>query len=1024
LKIFPLIISFLLAPGLLIGQVQEFKIKEIKEIDTFREHVREIKFSPFGTYITVTSGDNTVSLYNHEYQLLWSSQGDPKNYGGKCAFSPDGKYLAFTRYKSRGDTGILNIENLRVVQSLDGHPYWVNCIAYSPDGNFIATGGSEKQVIIWEWDGKEFIKKHVFKDHQKPVTEVMFSRGELYLASASEDKTVIVRKLEKKSFEIFQVLPEQKYFIHSIAFSPDGKLLASGTEEKITIWKLDNNKFIEEKIIRHHSGRVWSLDFSPDSQFLAAALSKGTVKIWHYHGGQWAEMHTIYRHKDNVFDATFSPDGKFLATASSDKTAIFWRLEGVGSDPIVLLMSYLGILFTAAQRLIVDQITSRRLLTELDEDLTAPRDEFETAEEYNDRKNKLRAHVLFKIQELIEEHFDVKEKYKKKNTFEVTINDLKLESFNADSGIYTMEFLGTGGYLKIPASEAKNLKKNSKKAFILGIKELSKDSISYDYHGFVLVHPVTGKNYDISMEENPFRGSKRKELPPVKKSPKLSGPNIDIDTVRFGSIFPVFYKYYDENPIGKAVLFNNGTAAVEDIRVSLFIKQYMDNPKLCKAPERLDPGERKEIELYSLFTDKVLEISEGDKVSFKITVDYSSEGKRYSKEFLDTIRLYNRNAVVWDDDRKVAAFVTAKDPAVLKFSKNIAGMIQSKASKALNPNLLMGIGMYEALNLFGISYVVDPVTPYKKFSQNLSVDFLQFPNQTLEYKAGDCDDLSILYNALLESVGIKTAFITIPGHIFTAFSLDLKAGEAKKQFLSEEDFIFMDDDTWLPVEITVTGEGFLKAWKTGADEWRTYFEKGQAAFYPTEKAWEIYEPVGFKGTADITPPPGDLTVKNYLAELRKLIDREIHSRVQYLKTEIQKNRGSLKLRNRLGVLYARYGLEEEAIEEFKKTLIREDYLPALVNIGHVHFLKNNLDAALAYYERALKKDSDNARVLLYLTKVNHKMGNYDGAIQTYKKLKMIDPDLARPFSYLDTKSKDEGRASITESVNEIIVWEE
>ena len=73
---------------------------------------------------------------------------------------------------------------------------------------------AKKQVIVW--------------DHQKPVTEVMFRRGELYLASASEDKTVIVRKLEKKSFEIFQVLSEEKYFIHSIDVSPDGKLLASG----------------------------------------------------------------------------------------------------------------------------------------------------------------------------------------------------------------------------------------------------------------------------------------------------------------------------------------------------------------------------------------------------------------------------------------------------------------------------------------------------------------------------------------------------------------------------------------------------------------------------------------------------------------------------------------------------------------------------------------------------------------------------------------------------------------------------
>jgi transglutaminase-like putative cysteine protease len=34
------------------------------------------------------------------------------------------------------------------------------------------------------------------------------------------------------------------------------------------------------------------------------------------------------------------------------------------------------------------------------------------------------------------------------------------------------------------------------------------------------------------------------------------------------------------------------------------------------------------------------------------------------------------------------------------------------------------------------------------------------------YRAGDCDDLSILYCSLLEAIGIRTAFVTIPGHIF------------------------------------------------------------------------------------------------------------------------------------------------------------------------------------------------------------------------------------------------------------------
>ena len=829
---FILIITFLTVISAVSGQIRDFKIKEIKGIkgiDTFREHVREIRFSPFMTYIAVTAGDNTVNLYDSEYRLLWVSQGDASSFSGKCVFSPDEKYLAFTKYRSSGDIGILDIESMRVVQALDGHPYWVNCIDYSPDGKYIATGGSEKQVIVWERDGKDVVKKHVFKDHKKPVTEVAFSRDGKFLASASEDRTVIIRKLEGGGFVPFQVLSGQTYYIHSIAFSPNTRFLAYGTEEKISVWKFDKDTFKDEFVIENNSGRPWSLDFSPGSQYLAAAMKNSKVKIWKHQGGGWVEIHTVHRHRDNAFDATFSPDGKILATAGSDKQAIFWELEGVSSDPVVQVVRYLGSPPSAAQRIVVRE-SGPRILSQLDEDLKAPRDEFETAAEYDARKEKLGAYVLLSIQKLLEEHYKVQEKPKKQNTYEITVKDLQLESFDTETGTYTIAFLGTRGYIKIPASEAKKLRKNRKKAYIVGVKEISVNSISYDYHDFVLVHPVSGKDYEISLQENPFRKSTRKETRPVRRSVKVIGPNVDIDTVQFDPIFPVFYKYYDEHPIGKAVLFNSGTTPVEDIKVSLFIRQYMDDPKNCPAPDRLDSGAKKEIELYSLFTEKVLEISEGDKVSVKITVEYSSEGKKYKKEYLDTVSLHNRNAIVWDDDKRVAAFVTAKDPAVLKFSKNTAGIIKSKAGTALNHNLLMGIGIFQALDLYGISYVVDPTTPYKDFSENLTVDFLQFPNQTLEYRAGDCDDLSILYNALLESVGIKTAFVTVPGHIYTAFSLNLKPADTKKQFLSMEDFIFKDDETWVPVEITQIGEGFLKAWQTGAREWREHAAKDQAAF--------------------------------------------------------------------------------------------------------------------------------------------------------------------------------------------------
>jgi hypothetical protein len=229
----------------------------------------------------------------------------------------------------------------------------------------------------------------------------------------------------------------------------------------------------------------------------------------------------------------------------------------------------------------------------------------------------------------------------------------------------------------------------------------------------------------------------------------------------------MFYTYYSDHPVGKATLTNKTNKKISDIEVTLFVKQYMDNPKNCSAPSELGRGEEKEIELYALFTDSVLKIIEGTKISAEITMEFTLDGNRYRENYIDAIHIYNRSALTWDDDRKAAVFVTTKDPAVLTFSKNIAGMIKDEGSRTVHPNIRIALALHEALELYGLIYIEDPSTPYKEFSgDKTAVDFLQFPRRTLQYKGGDCDDLSILYSALLESVGIPTAFITIPGHIY------------------------------------------------------------------------------------------------------------------------------------------------------------------------------------------------------------------------------------------------------------------
>jgi tetratricopeptide (TPR) repeat protein len=554
----------------------------------------------------------------------------------------------------------------------------------------------------------------------------------------------------------------------------------------------------------------------------------------------------------------------------------------------------------------------------------------------------------------------------------------------------------------------------------------------YNYVGVSLVTTV----YLGSAEEMPKPLIKEQVTPESPKPEPFEseeqapdGEGVGLVRVQFENIFPVFYKYYNSNPIGSAIVRNFGNQPAEDIRVTFFVKQYMDNPKEASAIDALEPGEEKEIDIFGLFTNDVLEITEGTIVSALVNVSYKQNGKQESKEFIESIRLQNRNAVTWDDNRKACSFVTAKDPAVMKFSKNVAGWIQGAGQgagpRAVAKNLKLAIALHEALDLYGISYVVDPITPYVEFSENeFAIDFLQFPKQTLEYLAGDCDDLSILYSSLLEAAGIETAFVTTPGHIFTAFSLGMSPDEARDLFLYPDELIFRNGKTWLPVEITVRREGFIKAWETGAKEWRENVAEDLAGFYEMHAAWKVYEPVGFPGTVQIDLPDRKEILAAYERTLEAFVEKEMGPQLTRIQNELSMSQGDSRWANRLGVLYARYGQDEKALAEFQKILEKENYLPALLNIGNIYYLRGELEKARNYYLKAQEIAPGNAKVLLAVARVDHDLENYGTARTAYRKLQEIDPGLAARFSYLDLRGDEAQRAAEAAGVREVLLWEE
>ena len=504
----------------------------------------------------------------------------------------------------------------------------------------------------------------------------------------------------------------------------------------------------------------------------------------------------------------------------------------------------------------------------------------------------------------------------------------------------------------------------------------------------------------------------------------LPAKRLTIEDTELQAVFPVLFKYYDKNSVGTVRIVNTGSVPTENIRVDFFVERYMDNPTKCPAPTLLDAGTSTEVDLFALFSDNVLEITEGTVASAKITVSYEQKDRPYTTEVTESIRLYDRNAITWDDDRKAAAYVTAKDPIILDFSKTVAGVVREGSNTVFDTGFRIAMAAHETLRLTGVNYVIDPKTPFIEFSKDkLAIDFLQFPRHTLKYKAGDCDDLSILYSALLQSVGVETAFITIPGHIFMAFALETPPDQAQRTFLNPEDLIIHNDKAWVPVEITKVQASFLEAWQTGARQWRDNAERDEANFYPMYESWQTYEPVGFlQEEINLSVPSRSEITGVYEKEMTRFINREISDRVSKLKEMIESSNQSPKQVNKLGVLYAKYGKMEDALAQFNS--VQNEYLPALINVGNIHFLNGEIIEAVTVFESASKASENNPVIILQLARSFHELGRYDDSAVLYNRLKDLNPKLADQFSYLDLNREESTRAADAESVMQTVIWEE
>jgi len=190
-------------------------------------------------------------------------------------------------------------------------------IAYSPDGQVVASSGRDNMIRIWDAaTGKEL---HCCVGHTDQLIGLTYAPDGKTLVSAGLDHTI--RIWDPNSGKEIQQW-NCNTSVRSIAFSPDGKTLATSDLKIVRLWDLSTGA--ERGTITGHNGRISCLAFSPDHKHLASASAEDeTVRIWEL--ATATELSRMASEKDNVYRLLFSPDGKGLLTGGSDGVLHWWE---------------------------------------------------------------------------------------------------------------------------------------------------------------------------------------------------------------------------------------------------------------------------------------------------------------------------------------------------------------------------------------------------------------------------------------------------------------------------------------------------------------------------------------------------------------------------------------------------------------------------------------------------------------------------------------------------------------------------
>ena len=268
-------------------------------------------------------------LRGFEWHYLWhlchanQRTSQAKGHLYDVAVSPDATIFA----TSGRTVQLWDGKTLQELRSLP-HPDAVEAIAFSPDGQSLATGCRDAIVRVWDIESEKLL--HEFQGHSASVMDVAFHPQGEKLASVAGDYQLTLGREGAGEISLWDLrvgklerdFPKQIHPVFQVKFSPDGTQLATGDRAGwLRLWNHDTG--VEVKSWRAGSAGIRALAFSVDGQRLACGGWASTpLRLFRVSDGE--RLLEITDHGGDVNGVVFHPDGRTLMSCGKDQTVCVW----------------------------------------------------------------------------------------------------------------------------------------------------------------------------------------------------------------------------------------------------------------------------------------------------------------------------------------------------------------------------------------------------------------------------------------------------------------------------------------------------------------------------------------------------------------------------------------------------------------------------------------------------------------------------------------------------------------------------